>query len=74
MIIINIRKIMLEKKISPEMIAPYVGMSSRSVYHIFEGKKCPTICELELFASALGVRIEDLYDSELSKNHKNNIN
>ena len=38
-------------------------MSERSLYYIFEDKKCPTMLEMERFAAVLDVGIEDLYDS-----------
>lgn len=64
MVIIYIRKIMEEKNIKVDDIVPYLSMSRRSVYNIFEGKKCPDIVELEEFARVLDVGIEDLYSSE----------
>ena len=69
MVMIYIRKIMEERKISVDDIVPYVSISRRSIYNIFEGKKCPTIVEMEEFARVLNVGIEDLYDSEYKKKH-----
>ena len=51
----------------PQQLADMMGMSMRSLYYIFEGKKCPTICELERFAQIFNVGIEDLYESEYKK-------
>ena len=67
MVKINVRIIMLEKKMKPQQLADMMGMSMRSLYYIFEGKKCPTICELERFAQIFDVGIEDLYESEYKK-------
>lgn len=60
---LNIRLIMVEKKMKPKQLAELVGMSERSLYYIFEDKKCPTMLEMERFAAVLDVGIEDLYDS-----------
>ena len=54
---------MEERKMKPATLAEYVGISKRTLYNIYEGKKCPTMCEMERFAAVLGVGIEDLYDS-----------
>ena len=53
---------MEERHMKPKQLAELVGMSERSLYYIFERRKCPTLCELALFAVALDVGIEDLYD------------
>lgn len=63
MLEIYIRIIMEKKRIKPKKLARMVGMSERSLYYIFEHKKCPTMLEMERFAIVLGVGIEDLYDS-----------
>lgn len=55
---------MEERNMKPKELAARVGMSVRSLYYIFEDKKCPTLSELALFAEALDVGIEDLYDCE----------
>lgn len=62
-----IRLIMLEKKMKPKQLAELMGMSVRTLYYIFESKRCPTICEMECFAVIFDVGIEDLYDSPYKK-------
>lgn len=58
---------MEKRKMKPKQLAEMVGMSERTLYNIFEGRKCPTLCEMALFAKALDVGIEDLYDSEYKR-------
>lgn len=70
MIYIYIRLIMEKRKMKPKQLAERVGMSERTLYYIFEGKKCPTLCEMALFAEALDVGIEDLYDCPQKKKRK----
>lgn len=67
---IEVRKWMIKRRLKPAQLAAMVGMSERTLYNIFEGRKCPTILELERFARALNVHIEDLYISEYSRNYK----
>ncbi len=65
MIKLYIRVMMEERHMKPKQLAEQVGMSVRTLYNIFEGRKCPTICELALFAAVFDVGIEDLYDSDM---------
>lgn len=58
------------RHMKPKQLAEYVGMSERTLYYIFEGKKCPTLSELALFAEVLNVGIEDLYDCPQKKKRK----
>lgn len=53
---------MQEKDIAVKDLALAIGMSQRTIYNIFENRKCPTIAELEKFADALDVNIEELYE------------
>ncbi len=70
MMYLKIRLIMVEKKMKPKELAERVGMSVRSLYYIFEDKKCPDMMEMERFAAALDVGIEDLYDSTYKHKRK----
>lgn len=67
MVIIKIRVLAEERKIGATKLAQLTGMSRSTIYNIYESKKCPTLAELERFANALGVYIEDLYESSYSR-------
>lgn len=73
MITIHIKQIMKEKHLTVKQLAKKTGISERTIYHIYEEVKCPTLEELEWFAEALGVYIEDLYDSTYSKKKLHNL-
>lgn len=64
---IIIRKILKEKKIGTEKIVKSVPFSRATVYRVLNGEKSPTLNELEEFAREIGVPLEDLYESELSR-------
>lgn len=49
------------------MFIAMVSLSRSTVYKIFDGSKMPKIDELEEFARLLDVPIEDLYESEYSR-------
>lgn len=61
-----IQDIMEEKHISVDDIVPYMSISRRTIYYIFESRKSPTLRELEEFAKVLNVPIESLYISDYS--------
>lgn len=61
MIIINIRKIMEEKGVTPRDIEKYMNISYRTIYRIFENKRVPDLKELQEFSAVLDVPIEELY-------------
>lgn len=61
MIIINIRKIMEEKGVTPRDIEKYMDISYRTIYRIFENKRVPDLKELQEFSAVLDVPIEELY-------------
>lgn len=61
MIIINIRKIMEERGITPRDIEKYMNISYRTIYRIFENKRVPNLVELLEFSIILDVPIEELY-------------
>lgn len=54
------------KHLSVDDIVPYMSISRRTIYNIFENVKSPKIDELEEFARVLEVPIESLYESEYS--------
>ena len=62
MIQLYIWEIMKKRSIKPKKLAELMGISQRTIYNIYEGKKSPTISELALMAEILDVGIEDLYD------------
>lgn len=61
MIIINIRKIMEEKGVTPRDVEKYMNISYRTIYRIFENKRVPNLVELLEFSMVLDVPIEELY-------------
>ena len=63
---ILIKQVMKEKNIKVSRIVPFLSMSRSTVYNILNGSKCPTIDELEEFAKALNVHLEELYKSKYS--------
>lgn len=64
---ILIREVMKEKNIKASRILPFLSMSRGTLYSVLNGKKSPTLDELEEFASVLNVTIEDLYESRYSR-------
>lgn len=58
---------MKEKNIKASRILPFLSMSRGTLYSVLNGKKSPTLDELEEFASVLNVTIEDLYESRYSR-------
>ena len=46
-------------------LAEVTGISKSTLNNIENGKTSPTLSQLESIASALGVRITDLFDSDL---------
>ena len=65
-----IKKVMDENGIKVDRLLLQLDISRSTVYRIIRGDKVPNIVELEKFAKALIVPIEDLYDSEYSRKHK----
>ena len=63
MLKLYIKGMMEERHMKTAQLAELMGMSERTLYYMFEGRRCPTICELERFAAIFDVGIEDLYDS-----------
>lgn len=46
-------------------LAEVTGISKSTLNNVENGKTSPTLSQLESIASALGVRITDLFDSDL---------
>ena len=46
-------------------LAEVTGISKSTLNNVENGKTSPTMSQLESIASALGVRITDLFDSDL---------
>lgn len=64
MIIINVWKMRTNRGISLRELEKMSRISKATINRIENGKKSPTLDELERIAMALGCRISDLYDSE----------
>lgn len=64
---ILIRKVMEEKNIKPARLQPFLTMSRSTMYNVLNGTKSPTLDELEEFAIALNVTMEELYEPERAK-------
>lgn len=64
---ILIKEIMKEKRIPVERVLLFLPFSRATVYRILNGKKKPTLDDLEEFAKCLNVPLEDLYHSKYSK-------
>lgn len=61
MIHLHIQKIMDEKKLTPHSIAPRMNISERTIYRTIRDQRSPTMEDMEFFARALEVHIEELY-------------
>lgn len=64
---ILLKKILKKKRIKVEGIIPCLSFSRATTYRILNGQKKPTLDDLEEFAKQLKVPLEDLYESEYSK-------
>ena len=69
---ILIKELLEEKKIKTKRIVDKVPFSRATVYRMLSGEKTPTIDELEEFARELDVPLEDLYESEYSRENMKN--
>lgn len=64
---IKIQEIMKLKDIKVRDLTESVPFSRATTYRILKGQKNPTIDDLEEFAKGLKVPLEDLYESEYSR-------
>ena len=67
---ILIKKVIEEKNIKLTRLLPFLSMCRSTLYNIFDGRKSPTLDELEEFAAVLNVAIEDLYESKYSRDKR----
>lgn len=65
---IKIQEIMEQKDIKARELIERVPFSRATTYRILRGQKSPTIDDLEEFARELRVPLEDLYESQYSRN------
>ena len=56
----NMRRIRLEKGMSQGDISPKVGMDRASISNIENGKRNPTLANVEKIAKALGISADEL--------------
>lgn len=61
---ILLNKLRNERGITLIRLAELSGVSKSTLNNIENGKTSPTIDQMEKIANALGVKIEELYDSE----------
>lgn len=52
------------KNLTLKQLSAMTGLSKTTLNDIENGKVSPTLCELELIAKALEVKMSDLYESE----------
>lgn len=64
---IKIQEIMKLKDVKVRDLTESVPFSRATTYRILRGQKNPTIDDLEEFAKGLKVPLEDLYESEYSR-------